>query len=85
MTKTPSKPRISSASDPIAPAEGKLARMIQLLQRTEGASLTELVEATGWQKHSVRGALAGGIPKKLGVKVISEKVDGVRRYRAPDQ
>jgi hypothetical protein len=40
-----------------------------------------MVEATGWQQHSVRGALAGAL-KKRGLAITSEKVDGVRRYRA---
>ena len=81
----PARSPISQHADPAPPkpaaTPGKLERMIQLLQRPEGASLAELVEATGWQTHSVRAALAAGIPKKLGRKVVSEKVGGIRRYR----
>ena len=48
--------------------------------RPEGASLAELVAATGWQAHSVRGALAGSLKRK-GHAIVSEKLDGERRYR----
>jgi hypothetical protein len=40
-----------------------------------------MVEATGWQPHSVRGAMAGAL-KKRGLTTTSEKLDGARRYRA---
>jgi len=58
----------------------KLERLITLLQRPEGASLAELCATTGWQAHSVRGALAGTLKHK-GHAVTSEKADSVRRYR----
>ena len=45
-----------------------------------GASIDELASATGWQKHSVRGALAGTLKKK-GHAISSDVIDGVRRYR----
>ena len=51
-----------------------------MLSRPEGASLAELALATGWQAHSVRGALAGNLKRK-GCTIRSEKVDGERRYR----
>ena len=44
-------------------------------------SLDALVKATGWQKHSVRGFLAGTVRKKLNLPLVSEKVDGIRTYR----
>ena len=55
----------------------KQAMMIELLKRPGGATLAEIVEATGWQAHTVRGAMAGALKKKLGLTVISEK-DEVR-------
>ncbi|MZR30773.1 DUF3489 domain-containing protein [Sneathiella litorea] len=58
----------------------KLDRMITLLRQKKGASLEELCTVTGWQAHSVRGAIAGSLKKK-GHAIISEKIDGVRRYR----
>jgi Protein of unknown function (DUF3489) len=45
------------------------------------ATLDALVKATGWQKHSVRGFLAGTVRKKLKLPLLSEKIDGIRTYR----
>lgn len=58
----------------------KLDQVEALLGGKDGASIIELMSATGWQQHSVRGALAGAI-RKRGHVLASEKVDGVRRYR----
>ncbi len=56
--------------------------MIDLLKRKKGATIEEIVEATGWQAHSVRGAISGTLKKKLGLAVTSERVDGRgRTYR----
>jgi hypothetical protein len=60
----------------------KMGSLITQLRDGRGASLTEIAEATGWQHHSIRGAISGHIKKKLGLKVASTKDDeGVRRYR----
>jgi hypothetical protein len=60
----------------------KQAQLIAMLRRKEGATIAQIVEATGWQAHSVRGALAGALKKKLGLTVTSEKVEaGERVYR----
>jgi hypothetical protein len=64
-----------------APAKGKLATIIAMLRKTPGASISALCDATGWQAHSVRGAMSGTLKKKLGLKVESVKRDGVRFYR----
>ncbi len=48
--------------------------MIDLLKRKKGATIGEIVEATGWQPHSVRGAISGALKKKLGLAVTSETV-----------
>ena len=70
---TTSKP---AAKKPKAPrAESKQSQLIALLKRPEGATITEVVEALRWQAHTVRGAIAGALKKKLGLKVESEKVD----------
>ena len=59
----------------------KQAQVIDLLRRPQGASIAELVTATGWQQHSVRGVIAGALKKKLGLAVTSKKAeDGERRY-----
>ena len=48
-----------------------------MLRRKQGATIAQIVEATGWQPHTVRGAFAGALKKKLGLTVTSEKVDGI--------
>ena len=63
------------------PALGKLGAMVHLMSREQGAALHELCDATGWQAHSVRGALAGSLKRQRGYVIASEKTDGVRRYR----
>jgi hypothetical protein len=56
--------------------------MLTLLNRPEGASVEEMMQATGWQVHSVRGFLAGTVKKKLGFSLTSSKTEGAaRRYR----
>jgi hypothetical protein len=60
----------------------KQAQLIAMLRRKEGASIAQIVAATGWQPHTVRGAFAGALKKKLGLTVTSEKVEGIGRvYR----
>jgi len=62
-------------------ATGKTGLIVDLLKKPKGASLAELCAATGWQSHSVRGALSGAIKKKLGLPLLSEKTDKGRIYR----
>ena len=57
------------------------ATLIALLRRPEGATLAEMMAATGWQAHTVRGAMAGALTKKLGLRIVSEKTDGTRVWR----
>lgn len=59
----------------------KLDRLASLLSRRNGATIADLIAVTGWQSHSVRGALAGAL-KRRGLVITSEKIDGVRRYRS---
>lgn len=70
---------------PALPASGtKLASILALLQRQQGATLEELTAATGWQAHSVRGAISGAIRRKLGLAVKAEVMEGRgRTYRIP--
>ena len=56
-------------------------KILALLQRPKGATLDLLVKETQWQKHSVRGFLAGTVRKKLKLPLFSEKIDGARTYR----
>jgi hypothetical protein len=65
-----------------APRGTKTDKILDLLKRPSGVTLTELVKATGWQPHSVRGFLSGTIGKKMGTPVESFKsVEGDRSYR----
>ena len=62
--------------------DSKQALLVELLRRREGATITQAVKATGWQPHSVRGAISGTLKKKLGLVVTSEKIEGRGRvYR----
>ena len=72
------RPALPASSDAGSPT--KLETILELLTRPDGASLAELVAATGWQAHSVRGALAGSLKRK-GHAIVSDKIDGERRYR----
>lgn len=64
------------------PQPTKSDTVLKLLRAAKGASVNDLMKATGWQAHSVRGFLSGAVKKKLGLAVVSEiGKDGTRRYR----
>lgn len=67
------------------PREGtKQATLIAMLSAPDGATIEEIMAATGWQSHTVRGAMAGALKKKLGLKVTSERdEDRGRVYKLP--
>lgn len=66
----------ADAPKPVAIRAGtKQAQIIALLQRPEGASISEIVEATGWLSHSARGLISGGLKKKLGLPITVQKLD----------
>ena len=70
------------AQRPAARAGTKQSVLIELLSRRDGATIAEAVKATGWQPHSVRGAISGTLKKKLGLAVTSDKIEGRGRvYR----
>ena len=63
-------------------AESKQSQLIAMLRQPDGATIAEIAKALAWQPHTVRGAIAGALKKKLGLKVESEKVDNRGRvYR----
>ena len=78
MTKT-QKPKSKKVTP--ANARTKAEQVVGLLGRPTGASVAEMLKATGWQAHSVRGFLAGSLKKKG--HTVSSNMDGsgVRRYR----
>ncbi len=93
-TKRPGGVKRSSAKRAAAPSakaakpspgrrnpHSKQDQIVALLRQPGGATLDVLVKATGWQKHSVRGFLAGTVRKKLKLPLLSEKIDGIRTYR----
>ncbi len=75
----PRKPKTDArVATPRAPS--KLDRLTAILQREDGADMPTMIEATGWQAHSIRGAMAGALKKK-GHAVTSEKTDDRRVWR----
>ena len=88
----PSRRKVTSAAanakTPLKADEPKCERLtkqecvLTLLSQPEGASIEEMMQATDWQQHSVRGFLAGTVKKKLGFLLTSAKSDdGIRGYR----
>ena len=65
-----------------ARAGTKNAKVVAMLQ--EGATITAIMAATGWQQHSVRGFPAGVVRKKLGLNLVSERGPDGRIYRIID-
>jgi hypothetical protein len=61
--------------------DSKQATLIELLKRSGGASVDEMAEATGWQRHSIRGMISGVLKKRLGLSIASIKEERGRVYR----
>ena len=79
--KAPTGRTKAKAAKPGAREGSKTARILDLLRRPGGASARELLKATGWQPHSLRGFLSGTVGKKMGLAVTSTKgEDGERSY-----
>ena len=77
------RPEAASASvaAKLARSPSKLDQIEALLLTPTGTTIALIMTATGWQPHSVLGAMAGAL-KKRGLNITSDKVGGVRRYRA---
>ena len=70
-------PDDTETAKPVAIRAGtKQAQIIAMLQRPEGATVAEMIEATGWLAHTVRGLISGALKKKLGLPIAVEKVEG---------
>ena len=74
-----------AAGSPAPRAGSKQAQVIDLFRRAEGATVAEVMTATGWQPHTVRGIVSGTLKKKLGLTVISAKEQRGRVYRIAAQ
>ena len=89
MSKSKAKKKAAKAPKPKSAkpakqkkADTKLQIVIDLLKRAEGATAADIMKATEWQKHTVRGCISGALKKKHGYEIVSEKPkDGDRVYK----
>jgi len=79
---------IEALPEPEPPSEAKRPskqdEVIAMLRRPEGATVDEVVNVTGWQRHTVRGVFSGTLKKKLGLTIASAKEERGRVYRIPE-
>jgi hypothetical protein len=78
--KPDARPKTPKSKEPKEPRKhSKQAQLIAMLRRIKGAIIDEIAEVLEWQPHTVRGAIAGALKKKLGLTIVSEKSDATRR------
>ena len=81
-TKGAAKPKAPTKTASTPRTESKQSQLIAMLRQPDGATIVEITKALSWLPHTVRGAIAGALKKKLGLEVESEKVDNRGRvYR----
>ncbi len=78
---TATKAHSPRASTPAGKGQSKLDAMIAALRAPKGATLAQLMSLTGWQIHSVRGAMSGALKKQRGLSIVSTKPGAERIYR----
>jgi len=74
-------PKPTAIPRPDGRATSKHDHVVCLLSRKEGATIDDMVAATGWQKHTVRGFLSGQVKGKLKLNLLSQKTDRGRIYQ----
>lgn len=74
-----SQPTRQSAGTPRPRPHSKQATVVAMLRRSDGATIAQIMEATGWQAHTVRGTFAGVIKKRLGHDLVSTKTQAGER------
>ena len=79
-TKSPKRPKVTATA-----SSSKLDLIQSAITTPDGATLETLMDITGWQAHSGRGALVGSLKVKHGLSIGSEMRDGVRYYCIADQ
>lgn len=72
-TQAPKSPKSKEQKTAGTREGSKQAQLIAMLGNAKGATINEIAEALSWQPHTVRGAIAGALKKKLGLEVTSEK------------
>ncbi|MEC3860115.1 DUF3489 domain-containing protein [Mesobacterium sp. TK19101] len=79
----PEQTDINPAPEARTPRTGtKQAKLIEMLRAEDGATIDEIAMALQWRSHTIRGALAGALKKRLGLTITSEKVEGRGRVYA---
>ncbi len=79
---TPMQAALAGVAAMSVKRETKLTALVALLSRPDGASIEDMVAATGWQKHTIRSALSHALTKKHGYQIVSEKPEnGARIYK----
>ena len=78
---TDARVEVGPASSMPTTPRGKIGLLVSMLRQKDGATIDAMMSATGWQAHSVRGAMSGSVKKALGLKVLSAKTDTGRVYR----